>query len=519
MDAAPLAIPRRRSIALWSILALAMVAFSYALTIFLALAFVFLPWLWLAASANIGSIAVFICGLLICLTMLWSVVPRIDRFRAPGPRLDEEREARLFREIRQIAVQLSEPMPDEIYLVNNVNAGVIVRGGFLGFRSRRILVLGLPLFSLLTVAELRAVLAHEFAHYYGGDTHLLRWVYAAHKATSRTLARLAGESSMGSFMKELSPATMVLLPYMVVVLLLAGYWRLFLQATASLSQKQEYRADELASLIAGGAELARGLVRIEGATPILPAFWMQDMVPPLVAGIRPPFTDGFLQRMQAPSAVESARLRVEEELNNPRHRLLRTHPPLRDRLAAMARYPAKDAPDGADPATVLLNEIDALEKELLQVMLPKTSIAKLRPVQWGEVGMWVCLPRWIALTVTYRSLLDGWKVVDLPALLDQLPDIKARMRDGKGILLTRDQRDQRARDFISQALTLALLGRGWKLNAVPGQLFVARGEARLDPTAAVAGILSNPQERSGWAEKARSLGIDDIPMYLKSGSK
>jgi len=40
----------------------------------------------------------------------------------------------------------------------------------MGFGSRRVMGLGLPLLQILTVAQFRAVLPHEFGHYYGADT-------------------------------------------------------------------------------------------------------------------------------------------------------------------------------------------------------------------------------------------------------------------------------------------------------------------------------------------------------------
>jgi heat shock protein HtpX len=47
----------------------------------------------------------------------------------------------------------------------------------MGFGSRPIIGLGYPLLSTMTVSQFRAVLSHEFAHYYGGDTRLGPWVY------------------------------------------------------------------------------------------------------------------------------------------------------------------------------------------------------------------------------------------------------------------------------------------------------------------------------------------------------
>jgi heat shock protein HtpX len=82
-------------------------------------------------------------------------------------------------------------MPKEVYLIAEVNAWVAQRGGILGVGSRRVVGLGLPLMRILSVAQLRAVLAHEFGHYYGGDTRLGPLVYSMRSAIGRTFYNLA----------------------------------------------------------------------------------------------------------------------------------------------------------------------------------------------------------------------------------------------------------------------------------------------------------------------------------------
>lgn len=315
-------------------MALVMVALSYVLTVCLALAGIYLPWVWLASGVNPITLAMFVFGVLMSATMLWSMIPRVGRFPKPGARLDEKRDARLFAEIRQIASALSEPMPAEVYAIADVNAWVAERGGFLGFGNRRVLAVGLPLLSVLTIGELRAVLAHEFAHYYGGDTRLGRWVFGARDAMAQSLMRLTTKGALVPVMRVLARVAFVGVAYGVVVMVLSTYWKLFMRAANLLSRRQAYRADELASLVAGGSELASGLRRIEGAAAMLPVFLQQEMAPAMSIGLRPPFAAGFLQRLQAPQAAEAAARRVEEALLKPTHNAFDTHPPLRDRLAA-----------------------------------------------------------------------------------------------------------------------------------------------------------------------------------------
>ena len=61
--------------------------------------------------------------------VLWSIVPRPDKFQPPGPKLDRERCARLFDLIDAVAASTNQPAPADVFLLNEVNAFVSFRGG------------------------------------------------------------------------------------------------------------------------------------------------------------------------------------------------------------------------------------------------------------------------------------------------------------------------------------------------------------------------------------------------------
>jgi hypothetical protein len=152
-----------------------------------------------------------------------------------------------------------EPMPAAVYLTLQTNAWVARHGGILGFSGRRVMALGLPLLPILAVSELRAILAHEFSHYYGGDTGLGLWINRARETLARSLQSLAAERGFLHF----------------------------------VSRQREYRADELACAVAGAQPLLSGLRKITLATFAWPSFWTTEAVPALQAGFGPPLADGF----------------------------------------------------------------------------------------------------------------------------------------------------------------------------------------------------------------------------------
>jgi len=74
-----------------------------------------------------------------------SLVPRREKFEPPGTPLDRDTHPLLFAELDDIADSLNEPLPGEVYRIGQGNAFVADRGGILGFGSRRIIAVGLPL--------------------------------------------------------------------------------------------------------------------------------------------------------------------------------------------------------------------------------------------------------------------------------------------------------------------------------------------------------------------------------------
>jgi len=122
-------------------------------------------------------------------SILVAIVPRRERFVPPGPRLTRADQPELLALVEDVAREVGHPVPDETYLEPDANAAVTEVGPPL-LRKRRVLILGLPLLDLLTVDQLRAVIAHEFGHYVGGDTRIGTWTYRTRRAILRTVSAL-----------------------------------------------------------------------------------------------------------------------------------------------------------------------------------------------------------------------------------------------------------------------------------------------------------------------------------------
>jgi heat shock protein HtpX len=497
----------RRSMAFFAVLAILMVIASYLFVFALAAACVYLPYLALSLSESPGFyvLALFLFGILIASAMLWSLVPRPDKFVAPGMLLDRSTQPRLYAELDSIAASLNERLPGEVYLIPNPNAFVADLGGVMGFGSRRVMGLGFPLFSALTVSQFRAVLAHEFAHYYGGDTGLGPWVYRTKTAIMRIFENVG---SLGQFARIAVLGVM----YAVVASVLKAYFKLFLRAINLISRRQEHRADELACLVAGREPLIDGLRSIHGAAMAWPTYWQNEVAPVLGSGTLPALGDGFARFMCAPEVAGAIHKSLEKNLQEPKTSPYDTHPPLRDRISATEKLPTLSAEQDTRPAATLLDQLQTLELHFIEDRIPDIKPGTLKYVSWDEIALRVTIPGWQRAVAVHAADLKGVTAASLPGLVPKFPEIGSRIPDPKGMLLAPNQRTQRAGMLFASALALALLDNRWELDVQPGVFHLRRGTDDWNPFLAVQELMSGKLPRDAWTSKCQALGIAELKL-------
>jgi heat shock protein HtpX len=95
----------------------------------LALACLALP--ILEIMVGFGGVFWALFGAVFGITILWSLVPRRDKFEPPGVPIDLSGQKRLAEELEAIAAALGERMPTEVYFIPDANAFVARRGGWM----------------------------------------------------------------------------------------------------------------------------------------------------------------------------------------------------------------------------------------------------------------------------------------------------------------------------------------------------------------------------------------------------
>jgi heat shock protein HtpX len=476
-----------------ALLAVGLMIGFYLFAVAIALALLWIPY---AEVTYIGRIHLKLTAVCVIagLTILWSLVPRIDRFTPPGPRLDESAHPRLFDVIRRVAAATGQSAPAEVYLLNEVNAWVTHRGGVMGFGSRRVMGIGLPLVQAVTVAEFEAIIAHEFGHYCAGDVKLGPWIYKTRAAIGRTIAGV-GE-------------TLVAAPFL-------WYGGHFLRLTHAVSRQQEFIADRTAAGVAGAAAMTSALKRVSTAGPLFSAYLNEEVGPVLNAGYLPPVSAGFKEflgsrRIGALSAELLAQAEAAEETD-----LFDTHPCLRDRLAALHGAPAiEQEKESTEPAAVLLGNPDAHTRALLEAVAGADAVKQLKPIEWDQVGLTVYTTRWRELVHRHSAWLSRFTTDTLPAGKDAFIHAGSDLVRAEEPNITGDERAGRAAQVIGVALGVLLLDDGWQVHTRPGlPLTFERDSRSFDPFATTDALLNGRLTGDGWRAECEALGLASRPLH------
>ena len=477
----------QQSLASRAVAAVALMIGFYLLAFTIIAGLLFIPyveWRWAdrihvkIALACIGSAAV----------ILWSILPRIDRFQAPGPRLEPGDHPELFDVLRGVARDTGQEMPAEVYLINEVNAWVSQRGGIMGFGGRRVMGLGLPLMQTTTVSQFRAILAHEFGHYHGGDTKLGPWIYKTRLAIGRTLQGLED----GIIHKPFE-----------------WYGTFFMRVTQAISRAQELAADRLAAQVAGAQSMIDALVAVERSALAYDAFFRDELVPVLSNGYKPPIAAGFSRFLAAENVASSLKSAVDESLREGQGDIYDSHPPLRERVEALktltANAPATDEPF----VSSLLRQLPRVEEALLRSMLTDPAM-ELRDVQWEETGTSVFLPVWRQSADEHADALREVTAGDLPTLVASDGTFWKRLELDRA---SADDRGYALTSILGAALSARLHDTGWMCDAAPGKAVAFSRDGRtIEPFAAVAKLNRNELTPDAWIEECRAAGIDRLTL-------
>ncbi len=194
----------------------------------------------IAATITAGLIS--LAGLLVATFITGCLWVRFDP--PPGIALTEEEHPDLHELVRETGSMAGGIHFHRVILNSEMNSAVVQnpRLGVLGW-YRSYLVIGLPLMEALGTEELRAVLAHEFAHVAGADGRTAAWLHRTRTTWERVAAHLSSDRFCPVLAKFFN-----------------WFWPRFNSRACVLSRWNELAADRVAAGAVSPGVLARGLV-------------------------------------------------------------------------------------------------------------------------------------------------------------------------------------------------------------------------------------------------------------------
>ncbi|GAB1645472.1 M48 family metalloprotease [Krasilnikovia sp. MM14-A1259] len=392
--------------------------------------------------------------------------------------------------------------PDTVTIVAEAAATLRERTRLLGLTGgRRDLFLGLPLLQVWDVARLRAVVAHELAHFSSRGARFAPLAYRGRMAVARTVPRIVRRN----------PAGPVLRAY-------AGLYR---RLDAPFSRAQELAADQVAARFAGAHAAAVVLTDLPVLDAMQHLFLAEYVAPGRQAGHTPDDLFGGFLRMLAARADEAARLRARPQ---PIPGRWDTHPPVAERLSALPSAPdgGPVPDDGPAPGGILPGRESGLDGELVPDLpgLGRALQEIAYPPQGRTAVDWDTffgaartseMEREAETALTAISRAAGVPVANAADVLDLAADNRLR-KAAESVFpdLDAEQTAGREAELITLLFALAALRSGvarWRHSWTGTAELVAIDGTHLD-VAGPAALVADPATVTAARDRLTALGID-----------
>jgi len=289
----------------------------------------------------------------VCLAIAWVLRPRFTK--VPDDILPTEAFPTLYNVTGKIAGALGTSNVDGIVIGGWFNAAFT----HAGWQRKRILYLGLPLFSVLTPQEKVALLAHELAHDVNGDPvrgffigsaiHTLVTWYELLRPQQQLWVPGAGFPGIAPLIANIVMSVLSRVPLLGVYALSFLLWR--------DSQRAEYLADYLAATVSG----------TEAMVSMLDKFRFEDTFHHLVHQIslqqREGKRDLFEELKREVAQVPPRKLEpIKRQTQIEKPRLDATHPPTAYRIEFLLAHPVREPKVSLPPS-----ELKQMDQELTAV--------------------------------------------------------------------------------------------------------------------------------------------------------
>jgi|GEM_PF-1160728 len=302
------------------------------------------------------------------LGMAWAVLKSLFASHGSGSfglRKTAEECPRLIAAIREVASRTVTTPLDEVYVAPGASIGVHQEGrgpfGMFGVK-RRVLTLGLSTMSALTISELKAILAHEYAHFSHQDTYYSRFI---HQVTLSIQQALAGMTGAGGRLNYLNP----------FFWFFWLYYHAYRMLACGFSRSREFLADRMAVSLYGKEAFISSLTKVATEGAMFEGMMFQNVDSLLAEGkafenIYESFREYHGQNVTSEDRQKMYRALLEEKPS-----WFATHPTFQERLRAVTPF-ADLPPQEPQPANSLFEDPVAIEKELTDYLTHYVALVR-----------------------------------------------------------------------------------------------------------------------------------------------
>ncbi|MCF7798510.1 M48 family metalloprotease [Candidatus Woesearchaeota archaeon] len=253
---------------------------------------------------------------------------------------------KLIALVEETAEKLNVSCPDEIYLTADPSISVS------GFFKKR-LSIGIASIRSLSEKEFQSIIAHEMGHFYGKDTVIGGFFW-------RVDYSLEKSSEFGKAWYDAIPIMNFAIIGLVVMLFYKVYRFFFGIINYYYSRQMEYRADYVASKVAGSTNFHKGLLNYSSYTGYFTQVGYNSMIQLLNQGQA--FVNIY-ENVHTWYTKENAKKIQKQVMLNDKWSLFSTHPTLKSRLK---RIPQSSNSEKSKPAKELFNNFIKLEKDMTE---------------------------------------------------------------------------------------------------------------------------------------------------------
>lgn len=427
---------------LWIIIFFITMLFSCILSVFLLglcgyAAYHLLSLFRLGWLSLMGAAGLVIMGLLMVFFNIKFILSFFKNYDPVGIEITASEEPELFDLINETVKEVGTKFPKKVYLIEDINASVYYSNNIqsLFLPTPKNLNIGMGVLHMVTVDELKGILAHEFGHFSQKSMTIGTYVSNINRSIYQVLYN---ENSITAVVEDIAHWNAfvslicrgaIIYTQMISFLLKKIYHQLEIQNLA-LSREMEFNADEIAVSVVGYETYKRPLLRtsfydrcFNEVKNLYSNHIEEKLYTKNIYNNYNQVVDYRIKTNNYPTYKGLADLAINENsyeiLRIEYEDLWSSHPETKDRLENVKRLGIESKEDHTPIATTLLKHLQQFEESLTEDMFIHSSIMRKNEISDSEfISMWIADEKQYTFAKEYHHFFNE-SSFDFKAIIDE----------------------------------------------------------------------------------------------------